>query len=269
MGVRGSGLLAVLIGLASPAAWSQASDVKEPSSPGESILKTKKIQHPGAKDGLYLIDEDKVYHYRVETKSKQDNSFQVRLASQSTPDITTEINGDTLGYEDFYGSSNLTGVDFLYEWKPWKNFGHAGFQLGAGILIASGNGRFGRSTLNATPKEDFTLFSIPLSAGIVYRFQYVDRQWFVPYLAGGGLYNGLMEYREDGDTKIVGSPAAYGGGGGMINLTALSRDLAFRMDREYGFSNLWLTAEFRLIQSFNEDLDVSSNQISVGLGADY
>ncbi|MFN8789872.1 MAG: hypothetical protein ACK5Y2_00270 [Bdellovibrionales bacterium] len=264
-----NGLLAVLVSLSSQVAWAQGADVKEPGSPGESILKTKKIQHPGAKDGLYLIDEEKVYHYRVETKSKQDYSFQVRLASQSTPEIETEINGATYGYEDFYGSSNLTGVDFLYEWKPWKSFGQAGFQLGGGILLASGNGRFARDTLIATPKEDFTLFSIPLSAGIVYRFQYVDRQWFVPYLAGGGIYNGLIEYREDGDTKIVGSPAAYGSGGGMINLTALSRNLAFAMDREYGFSNLWLTAEFRLIQSFNEDLDVSSNQISVGLGADY
>ena len=134
--------------------------------------------------------------------------------------------------------------------------------------MASGKGWFANGDTRE-PKEDYTFFSIPLSAGIIYRFEYTSRQWVVPYLVGGGVYYGLIEYREDGDYNIVGSPGAYGGGGLMINITAINRDLAFTMDREYGFSNLWLTAEFRVNQSFSEELDVSSDQISIGVGADY
>lgn len=236
---------------------------------GKSLMKSKRIQHPGMKDGLFLIDEDGVYHYKVHTVSKKDDSMFIRFVSQSPPDISAEIDGKTLVYEDFYGGAQLSGIDFIYEWQPWKNFGKAGLQFGAGLLIANGKGVFRRSTLTEVPRESFTLFSIPLSVGLIYRFEYMNRQWFVPFVSGGGIYNALIEYREDGDMTTVGTPAAYGAGGLMINLTALNRDLAFVMDREYGFSNLWLTAEYRINQSFSEDLDVSSDQISIGIGADY
>lgn len=246
--------------------WSQGTTVQTPD--GKSVIKTKKIEHPASKDGLYLIDEEGVYHYKVPTKSGKDYSLFFRFVSQTPPDITTEVNGATKGFGDFYGSGNLTGLDFIYEWQPFKSFGKAGIQLGAGMSVTSGRGYFASgSTLE--PLEGFTLFSIPLFAGIIYRFEYMNRQWFVPYVSGGVIYNGLFELRDDGATTLVGSPAGYAGGGLLINLTALNKRLAFIMDREYGFSSLWLTAEFRLNQGLNEDLDVTSDQISVGLGADY
>ncbi len=235
---------------------------------GKNILKTKKIEHPGSKDGLYLIDEDGVYHYKVETKSKKDYSLFFRFVSQSSPDISINIDGQDLNYNDFYGSGDLVGLDFIYEWQPLKKYGKAGFQVGAGLSISNGRGYFA-SGVDREPLEGFTLFSIPLFAGVIYRFEYFNKQWFVPYVTGGLIYNGFVEYRDDGDTKTVGSPAGYGGGGLLVNLTSFNKKLAFVMDREYGYSNLWLSMEYRLNQGFNEDLDITSSQISVGLGADY
>jgi hypothetical protein len=232
------------------------------------IVKSKRIEHPQSKEGLYLIDEESVYHYKVPTKSGRDYSLFFRFISTTAPEITTTINGSDLSYGDFYGSGNLTGLDFIYEWQPFKSFGKAGIQFGGGLAVASGRGYFASGD-NREPLEGFTLFSIPVFAGIIYRFEFVKRQWFVPYATGGLIYNALIEYRDDGDNNIVGAPAGYGGGGLLINLTALNKRLAFIMDREYGFSNLWLSAEFRRNESFNEDLNISSDQISVGLGADY
>jgi outer membrane lipoprotein-sorting protein len=241
----------------------------EQKSDGKSRFRTK---HPGAKEVLYLIDEEGVYHYRVQTISKKDNSMFFRIISQDAPNIIGHTDAEDFTFKDMYNVSSLSGIDFVYEWQPLKSFGKLGVQAGVGFATASGKGYFKSSDASLTgkiPRESYTFFSIPLSLGVVYRFEFMERQWAAPYIAGGGIYNGLVEYRNDSDLNTVGTPAAYGAGGLLINLTALNKDLAFTMDREYGFSQLWLVAEYRRVQSFNKELDITTNQISVGIGADY
>lgn len=240
----------------------------EIKSDGKNRFRTKKIKHPGAKEGLYLIDEEGVYHYRVQTVSKKDNSMFFRIISQTAPNIVGQTNSTEFTFEDMYNASSLSGVDFIYEWQPLKSFGKLGLQGGVGFATATGKGKFANDDPRP-PRESYTFFSIPLSLGVVYRFEFAERQWAAPYVSGGGIYNGLIEYRNDSKLTTVATPAAYGAGGMLINLTALNKDLAFTMDREYGFSQLWLVAEYRRIQSFSKDLDITSNQISVGIGADY
>ncbi len=239
---------------------------------GQSRIKTKRIKHPGAKEGLYLIDEEGVYHYRVQTVSKKDNSMFFRFISQSAPNINGTTDDGDFSFQDMYETSELTGVDVIYEWQPFKSFGKAGVQFGVGFATASGKGFFRSndpSLAGKVPRESYTFFSIPISLGLVYRFEYGERQWVAPYIAGGGIYNGLVEYRNDGDFNSVGTPAGYGAAGILVNLTAMNKELAFKVDREYGFSQLWINAEYKRIQSFNDELDVTANQIGVGLGADY
>ena len=242
----------------------------ETKAEGSSRIKTKRIKHPGAKEGLYLIDEEGVYHYRVQTLSKKDNSMFFRIISQSAPNIVGSRDSGEFTFQDMYEVEQLTGIDFLYEWQALKYFGKAGLQLGLGFATANAKGYFRNSALDdQVPRESYTFISLPLSAGIVYRFEYAERQWVAPYVAGGGIYNGLIEYRNDGDSKAVGTFAGYGAGGVLLNLTAMNKELAFTMDREYGFSQLWINAEYKRVQGFSKELDVTSNQISVGLGADY
>ncbi len=239
---------------------------------GKSRIKTKRIKHPGAKEGLYLIDEEGVYHYRVDTISKKDNAMFFRIISQTAPAIEGSTDGGTFTFEDMYEVSSLTGIDLVYEWQPFKNFGKSGVQVGIGFATASGKGYFrsnDASLADKVPRESYTFFSIPLSAGLVYRFEYFEQQWAAPYVAGGGIYNGLIEYRNDSKLKTVGTAAVYGSGGILISLTAFNKELAFKMDREYGFSQLWINAEYRRVQAFNDELDITSNQIGVGIGADY
>jgi hypothetical protein len=195
-----------------------------------------------------------------------------RIISQDAPNIQGHTDAEDFTFQDMYNVSSLSGIDFIYEWQPLKSFGKLGVQAGVGFATATGKGYFKSSDASLAgkiPRESYTFFSIPLSLGVVYRFEFMERQWAAPYVAGGGIYNGLVEYRNDSDLKALGSPAAYGAGGLLINLTALNKDLAFTMDREYGFSQLWLVAEYRRIQGFNKDLDVTTNQISVGIGAEY
>ena len=96
---------------------------KEAKSQDTSPIRVKYIKHPDAKEGLYLIDEDGVYHYRTETVSKKDNAMFVRIISLSAPNIVGRTETQTFTFQDMYHKSELTGLDFVYEWQALKGFG--------------------------------------------------------------------------------------------------------------------------------------------------
>ncbi len=238
----------------------------------------KQIQHPNASKGLYLIDRTTGnYYYKTKVESKKDTALSLRFGAYDTPDISSTVNGTKINFTDVY-PSDLIMFMADYEWQPLKSFGKLGVQIGTGILIAQGNGFLtspsslptGCTAAPCPAKEEYTFLAIPLNLGVVYRFEYMDRQWFAPFVAGGGTYYGLAEIRDDGnDNKFIGSPAAYGAAGAMLNISAIDKETGFTFDREYGISNLWLTLEYRVVKSLNEDLDMSSNTFSAGVTLDY
>tara|TARA_B110001454_G_scaffold219200_1_gene251833 strand:+ start:58056 stop:59048 length:993 start_codon:yes stop_codon:yes gene_type:complete len=253
---------------------------KKKPAPAAKVVETEssqsgrqKIAHPDAKRGLYLIDQNTgKYYYKTEKLSKKNQSTSIRVGSITRPNITMESGGNTYTFQDIYGSNDLTFLMLDYEWQPFRSFGKLGVVMGAGFFTASGNGRFANPAVQdgEPAKETFTFIGLPISLGGIYRLEFSERQWFAPFVIGGGSYYVLAELRDDGKApKIVGTPAAYAGGGILLNITRWSKDIDFAMDREYGISNMWLSAEFRTIQSGNEDLDVSSDVFNIGISVDY
>lgn len=235
-----------------------------------------KINHPNASKGLYLIDRTTgKYYYKTETKTKKEKSFSLRVGTYEAPSITATTSVGDISFSDVYDESAPPFLLFDYELPLFKKFKQLSLQMGTGFFLTQGRG-----VLQVAPtppatgfveaKEQYTFIAIPLNLGLIFRFEFANRQWIVPYVAGGGTYFGLIETRDDGkDTSVIGSPAAYGAGGLMLNLTAFDKQTAFIFDREYGINSLWLTAEFRLYQSFSDDLDMSSNVINFGVTVDY
>lgn len=232
-----------------------------------------KIAHPDAKRGLYLIDQNTGrYYYKTEKLSKKNQSTSIRVGSVTAPNISMESGGNTYTFADIYGDNDLPYLILDYEWQPFRSFGKLGVVMGVGFFTASGNGRFANPAVQngEAAKETFTFIGLPISVGGIYRLEFSDRQWFAPFVVGGGSYYVLGELRDDGKApKIVGTPAAYAGGGVLFNITRWSKDIDFAMDREYGISNMWLSAEFRTIQSANEELDVSADVFNIGISVDY
>lgn len=216
--------------------------------------------------------ESGVHYYRVKKLSGNRHSTNVKIGFMPPPNITNTIsdskgNETVITYKDVYPEPAIIPVGmYEYEWSPISSWQLLKAQLGAGGFIAQGNGRF---ATGEEARERYTFVGIPTFAGVKLRMQF-GNAWLVPYAAGGGSYMALMEFRDDGKKRnIVGTPAAYGAGGVMLDMTHFDRETSWIFDREYEISHLWLTAEARFLKTFSKELDFSSNIFLIGVSADY
>ena len=235
---------------------------------------TKYIEHPLAEKGLIRIEKDGSYIYKTDIDQAGHNNKTgvFRIGGIDAPKILAKDGLTT--FETMYQGSPVPYFMFDYEWQPFTSFGRLGIQLGIGFLISHGNGRFacdtGCTVNGQIAKESYTFLAVPLTAGGLYRLDLTAHQWVAPYLAGGGAYIPVFEIRDDNSSPHgLGVPGVYGAGGVMFNITALDKDTAFVLKKEYGISNLWVTGEYRILKNFNADLDFSSNIISAGISVDY
>lgn len=261
-----------------PAVIPQEPVAQTPPTPAPAAPKTKSarhtakpgveyIHHPQAAKGLIAIRKDGSYVYKTEDKGDFNQSGSFRFGMMDPPKITA---ADGTTYEMMYSEGQQPLFMFDYEWQPFSGYGKLGVQGGIGFLIANGNGRFADPAMSTqVPKEKYTFGAFPLNLGVVYRLEWMSRQWLAPYVSGGGTYIGVIEYRDDGKTNFVGTPGAYGGAGMLFNITALDHDTAFNLRSEYGIANLWVSVDYRYLSTFNEDLDFSSNIIGAGVVVDY
>lgn len=219
------------------------------------------IHHPFAKKGLMRITTERDHIYDVK-RSEQKRGTSVRFGFF---DPTFLRNPDTgVRFKDLYSLGNVPMIMVDYEWMLWRTFGKMYFTAGTGIFMASGNGRFQTQT-DLTPMEKFTFAVVPLSVGVTWRAQFFDRQIIVPYATGGGTAFGFAEIRDDSKgPKFGGSPAIYGGGGVQFNLNFMDTRSMLNLDREYGINYVWLTVEYRRVQSVSQKFDLSSNLFNAG-----
>jgi hypothetical protein len=231
---------------------------------------TMRVEHPKAAEGLIRINKDGSYQYRTQVKEKSQSSS-VKLGMMSPPQIKGENSAVT--FESMYGKQDIFEMEFDYEWQPFRKYGALGLKAGVGLATTTGKGFFknqNRSDNRTRSEESYTLFIAPVSAFLEYRFEYVRRQWVVPYIMGGATYYGMSEMRNDGlSPTFAGAPAAGGGGGLMISLSRFDAASAFTLSQEYGIADMWLVLEARAMQGLSEDIDFTNQTISAGIAVDF
>lgn len=227
--------------------------------------KTVKIQHPNVAKGLIKIKKDGSYQYKVQLREKS-QSTTVSFASFTSPRITNSSAASPITYSSMYGGSPF-GVTASYEWLPFRSFGALGVYLETGFSMSRGRGLLADGE---KAEETYSLYIIPITAFLKYRFEFMRRQWFVPYVLGGGTYYGLAEVRDDGSQPTyAGSPAIGGGGGIHFNVSRFDPEGAFRLDREWGIADMWLTVELRVMQGMKPSIDFTNTTLMAGLTLDY
>ena len=234
--------------------------------PPEPFKQYKKVPHPRANEGLTRIDRDGVYYYK-RVESEQTNSMTVNFGSLSPPNLVNDV----VDYSDVYGESNLTTLVVDYEWPYRMSFGEVGLKAIFGLAFAQGNGVFADPSVGVDGAlELYTLYTIPILFGGIYKFKLSDDAFFIPYLeaaAGGYLF---IETRDDnGDNSWDIAAGGLGGGGLMINLSSLDLENAIILDNDYGINDLYLNIGAKFLAGAGTAASVSSLMINVGFTADF
>lgn len=230
------------------------------------------IEHPNASKGLIKIDKNRVYQYKVKT-TEQNAVGTFHLGPYEPLDLVNP-NDSSLTFDTLYDQTNFPLLLYDHEVQFWRKLGRLGWRLGGGFYFARGNGQF--AELNPDPdgpSEAFTLFVFPIDAALIYRFQYFDYQWVVPYVEGGGDIFAFAETRDDNNNPTLGAafgaaPAAHGSVGLSVLLGRNSSSF-LDLDREYGINTVYLTAEFRRYIGLSSKFDFTGNAITGGISAEY
>lgn len=271
-------LLIVFILMIAPHLKAAVANSVERAPASEVKPATKAMQHPGAAEGLVRIKKDGTYIYDLK-RSLRKNSSHLWVGQGQNPDISIDIEqrdgtGNVVGtsrfnFDDFYEASSNIVIGYDYEWFPYIENGKLGLQGGFSAMFSSGHGRLVASP-SPPSEETFTFVTIPLTLGVVYRFEYKDNQVIAPYVSGGGTYLVLAEKREDkSQPNFAGALGYYASGGLMLNLGFIDPESSTTLDAEYGISNMWFTLEYKVVQVEAASFSFSNQYVNAGLSFDF
>ncbi|MES2767682.1 MAG: MXAN_2562 family outer membrane beta-barrel protein, partial [Bdellovibrionota bacterium] len=262
--------------IAAPTPKKNFSGVKESPEkwkPYQRVPEEKRLDELSEK-GLFKITKKGEYLYNVDA-SPQKSASSFKFGMASFPNLTNPAS--TVSFEQIYGDDKKPVLLIDYEWQFFQSFGKLGLKVGSGLMLASGKGQFtqpftppstGIPTTDAMEKYNFYMF--PNSIAAVYRLDIFNRQWIVPYGEVGIDYVTFIEARDDGaDFKFGGAPHFHFALGGSFLLDTLGRDMMAEIDRQYGVNHLWLTAEYRRLESMGSDFDFSDDIINGGIMVEF
>lgn len=218
--------------------------------------------------GLFKITKKGAYLYDVD-RSPQNSAASFKVGTATFPNL---YNPQGNVYFDEIYDTNAKPMLFIdYEWQFFRAFGKLGIKVGSGLMFASGKGQFENPYQGSKDAEEkYTFFMFPNSLSLVYRMQIFNKQWLVPYGEVGVDYMTFIETRDDGeDIKFGGSPHFHFAVGGAFLLDLLGRDMMAEVDRQYGINHMWLTAEYRRLESMGGDFDFSDDVINAGIMVEF
>jgi hypothetical protein len=232
------------------------------------------IEHPLAARGLYRIDKNKIYYYRVKpTDTNQEAS--VRLGPYNPTNLVNP-SYPSIHFDDIYTTSNIPMILYDNEIDVFKKFGRFGYKYGSGLYLAQGHGEFVSDYAKAAeplgPPEQFTFLMFPFNVGGIYHFEYFKHQWVIPYGEAALDAFCFAELRNDDVNKFGAALGIAAGAHFSVGITVpLGHDARsfLDLDREYGITSIAFAAEFRDYVAFESKWNFSAPMIDAGFSVNY
>lgn len=208
----------------------------------------------------------------LEEEIERNGAFSISFGAFGPLDLVNERNN--LTFRDIYGDGSGPILFVGYEKPLTRSLGILSLKVSSGAYFsAAGKGRFAdpnRPDFNTKREETFTFLMFPNMANLSYKFNFSDRQWFVPYVEGGAGYFTFAEIRDDGQKPKVGAAGVTTFAGGIqllmdkVDLLAISN-----LRRDYGVEHVWFTAEYKAVIGLNKTFDFTSSIINAGFTVDF
>jgi len=210
------------------------------------------------------------FRYKI-PPSKSTHAASFRFGAMTSLQLQNKYNSKT--FSDIYGGNPLPVLVGDYEWKRLITpVGRISIKLNSGIAVANGPGQWktARADPNDVPDERYTFMLFPNAVTAHFRFQFWEKQIFVPFIEGGGGYYTVMELRDDGAKPRIGGGLVGLGGGGLYILMDWADPQSIReLSNEYGINHVWLALEGRGALSLGSSLDFTSFEGGVGFMMEF
>ncbi|MFT4703481.1 MAG: hypothetical protein ACI81R_001172 [Bradymonadia bacterium] len=203
----------------------------------------------------------------------------------NSPAIDSEFDGSGGPFEEVFGDGTNISFELEYNRQFWRGFGSLGAFVGAGI-----SGRRGDAINEDGTSSDVDrarLRTIPLRAGLVYRFDVLQERYNVPFVISAKvgidwiLYwalssGGVSDHVDAEGERSVGRGGTTGfhaSFGLHFLLDSLAPQMAQNFDTNVGVDNSYLFAEIMLLQANDfggsQSWDMSDTVAMFGLAFEF
>ena len=236
--------------------------------PNDKSSEPKSVPRPQVERPIEITSKGEFNYKLPEKKSNRTSSFRVGIM---TPPTIKNDRVPGVTFETIYKGEYQPVLLGDYEWRVTSKIGRIGLKFTSGLFVASGTGVFVSARPEGTlAEEKLNFFMFPNQFTAIYRFQYSDKQIFVPFVEGGGAYYKFAEVRDDSKPPKFGGAAGLVGAGGLnILLDWADRRGIQRLNAEYGIAHVWLTVEGRIAVGMISEVDISTQAYTAGVMFDF
>jgi hypothetical protein len=229
--------------------------------------KTKFSQRPDVEAPVNVLQNGEFQYHLEEGVSTKSGSF--RFGAMTPPAIKNSRNG--LTFANIYGANPMPLVIGDYElMRLSSRAGRLVLKFNTGVATAYGPGHFADPSRSAEkPIESYNIFIMPNAITGHYRFQFSEKQFFVPFLEGGAGYYTVWEMRDDSKSRVGGGAVAVAAGGFNLLMDKYDPRALRELSTSYNINHIWLTVEGRGSLGLGSTLDFTSFTGDVGFMLEF
>ena len=257
-------------------------DVKQGEKTDEGYLENERARLGPSKSEGGAIQA--VVEGKSKLKSRREGKVTAaagfRIGASMTHTVTASPDFQLRSYEEIYGSSTIPAFEFFYEFQPFRSeiLGNIGIFTSVGAKVVRGFGKFksvltkpvaiGGGTFSEESRTQFSFVSIPITAGLSYRFHLLN--YLRPYATVG--FGGVpwAEMRSDSQSGHRGFSRVMNINFGVaVLLDWMNESGAFDMYDSFGIKHSYLSIDYIKRTNLGGNVNFDTNGVLIGMTFEY